>query len=82
MGIDQTLASISTPDRVGTSLGTLEFTEGAAQRADPREAPRPFDFLHGVNVYLDAFATVSTAVLRQGFHSVGAEDNPILIFSS
>jgi hypothetical protein len=29
MGIDQTLASISTPDRVGTSLGTLEFTEGA-----------------------------------------------------
>ena len=35
-----------------------------------------------MNVYLDAFATVSTAVLRQGFHSVGAEDNPILIFSS
>jgi hypothetical protein len=34
MGIDQTLASISTPDRVGTSLGTLEFTERAAQRAD------------------------------------------------
>jgi hypothetical protein len=34
-----------------------------------------------VNVYLDAFATVSTAALHQGFHSVGAEDNSVLIFS-
>lgn len=31
--------------------------------------------------YLNAFAAASTAALRQGFHSAGAEDNAILIFS-
>ena len=29
MGIDQTLASISTPDQVEDRPGTLEFTDGA-----------------------------------------------------
>jgi uncharacterized membrane protein HdeD (DUF308 family) len=59
----------------------LEFTDGAPSGQTLEKLYDHLDFLHGVNVYLDAFATVSTAALRQGFHSVGAEDNSVLIFS-
>lgn len=82
MSVDQeTRGSISTPDRVETRLGSLEFTDGAPS---PQTLEKLYDhlgFLHGVNAYLNAFPAASTAALRKGFQSLGAEDNSIVIFS-
>ena len=36
--------------------------------------------MHAVQVYLNAFAGVSTYAIREGFLSIGAEDNQIVIF--
>jgi hypothetical protein len=39
------------------------------------------DFVHALNVYLNAFAGASTYALRKGFHEAGVDDNQILMFS-
>ena len=78
MSVDQeTRGSISTPDRVEPRLGSLEFTDGAPSPQTLEKLYDHLDFLHGVNAYLNAFPAASTAALRQGFQSLGAEDNSI-----
>ncbi len=73
--------AISTPDRVETRLGTLEFKDGAPSQATVDKLYDHLDFLHGVNVFLNAFAGASLSAARQGLISAGAQDNSILIFS-
>ena len=78
MSVDQeTRGSISTPDRVETRLGSLEFTDGAPSPQTLEKLYVHLGFLHGVNAYLNAFPAASTAALRQGFQSLGAEDDSI-----
>ncbi|MDI9918190.1 DUF1254 domain-containing protein [Rhodococcus sp. IEGM 1379] len=82
MAVDrETLNSISTPDRLKTRLGTMEFTDGAPSAETVETLYDNLDFLHGVNAYLTAFPGASTWALRQGFESIGSEDNTIVIFS-
>lgn len=75
------LDSISTRDRVETRLGTLEFRDGAPSQATVDKLYDHLDFIHGVNVFLNAFPGASTYAIRQGFIGAGAQDNSILIFS-
>jgi hypothetical protein len=77
----ETLESISIPDFVDSRIGALEFPNGAPSKETVAKAYDHLDFLHGVNVFLNAFAGASTYALRQGLISAGAEDNSILIFS-
>ncbi|PQP14388.1 DUF1254 domain-containing protein [Rhodococcus opacus] len=82
MSVDRkTLESISAPDRMHTRLNALEFTDGAPSRDTVEKAYDHLDFLHGVNVFLNAFPGASTWALRQGFLDAGAEDNSVLLFS-
>jgi hypothetical protein len=73
--------SITTPDRLPSRLGTLEFTDGAPTAETTQRAYDHLDFSRAVDVFLNAFAGASTQALREGFISAGAEDNSILIFS-
>jgi hypothetical protein len=75
------LGPLSTPDRVDSRLGPLEFTDGAPSRKTVETLYDHLDFLHGVNAFLAAFPAASTQALREGFRSVGVEDNSVLIFS-
>jgi hypothetical protein len=75
------LASISTPDRVESRLGTLEFDDGAPSEATAAKLYDNLDFLHGVEAFLGAFPAASLEALRQGFLSIGVEDNSVLLFS-
>ncbi|MDV6277442.1 DUF1254 domain-containing protein [Rhodococcus erythropolis] len=82
MSIDRkVLDSISAPDRLKTRLGTMEFTDGAPSKETVENLYDNLDFLHGVNVYINAFQGASTWALRKGLLDVGVEDNSILIFS-
>jgi hypothetical protein len=77
----ETLDSISIPDFVDTRIGALEFTNGVPSKDAVAKAYDHLDFLHGINVYLNAFPAASTYALHQGFLEAGAQDNSILVFS-
>jgi len=75
------IAAISTPERLRTRLGDLEFRDGAPRLDTVEKVYDNLDFLRGVDVFLNAFAGASTQAIREGFISAGAPDNAILIFS-
>ena len=77
----ETLRSISTPDRVESRLGTLEFRDGAPTKATAELLYDHLDFVHGMEAFINAFPGASVAAIRQGFLSIGVEDNSVLLFS-
>jgi hypothetical protein len=80
-GVSQeTLTSISTPDRVETSLGTLEFTDGAPSDATATLLYDNLDLMHGVEAFINSFPGASLAAMRRGFLSIGVQDNDVLEF--
>ena len=76
-----TPASLTTPDRVETSLGTLEFKDGAPTVQTAEKVRDTLDFTRALNVYNNSFRGASAYALGKGFQSIGAEDNSIVIFS-
>ena len=76
----QTLDAISAPEKVETRLGTLEYKDGVPTSATVQKLYDNLDFMHAVDVYLNAFAGVSTYAARDGFRSIGVEDNQVVIF--
>ena len=75
-----TLASISTPDKVESRLGTLEFDDGAPSEATAALLYDHLDFLHGVEAFLGAVPGASLAAVRRGYLSTGIEDNSFSFF--
>ena len=76
----EVLRSISTPDRVESRLGTLEFDDGAPAESTAELLYEHLDFVRGVEAFLAAFPAASMAAMRQGFLSIGVEDNSVLIY--
>jgi len=80
-GVSQeTLTSISTPDRVETSLGTLEFDDGAPSDATTALLYDNLDLMHGVEAFINSFPGASLAAMRRGFLSIGVQDNDVLAY--
>jgi hypothetical protein len=77
----ETLASISTPDRVESRLGTLEFDDGAPSAETAARLYDHLDFMHGVEAFLGAIPGASLAAMHRGFESAGADDGSFLLFS-
>jgi hypothetical protein len=77
----EVLESISTNDRVETSIGALDFLDGAPL---PRTAERVYDYLdtmRGVDAFLKGMPGASLQGLIKGAHSQGAvECHQVLIF--
>jgi hypothetical protein len=70
-----------TPDRVQTSIGTLEFTDGAPTVATAEKVRDALDFTRALNVYNNSFRGASAYAIAQGLQSVGADDNAMMIYS-
>jgi hypothetical protein len=77
----EALASVSTPDRVESRLGTLEFDDGAPSDATAALVYDNLDFQNGVQAFLGSIPGVSIAAMRQGFLAAGVEDNSFTLFS-
>jgi hypothetical protein len=77
----ETLRSISTPERLDSRLGTLEFIDGVPSGETSEKVYDHLDFTHALNVVLNGYAGASTCALRKGFHEAGVGDNEVLIFS-
>lgn len=77
----EVLDSISTPDKVETSIGTLEFLDGAPY---PETAKKVYDYLdtmRGVDAFLKGMQGASLHGIITGLHSIGAEEaHQVVIF--
>ena len=78
---EHVLARLSTPDVVESRIGTLGFSDGAPDAKTVERLYDHLDFVHAFNAFLTAFPAASTQALREGFQSVGVQDNSVLIFS-
>jgi hypothetical protein len=74
-------AAITTPDKVETRIGTLEFKDGAPSVETAEKVRDALDFTRALNVFNNSFRGASAYALGKGFQSIGAEDNSIVIFS-
>ena len=74
-------AFLVTPDKVETRIGTLEYKDGAPSAATAEKVRDALDFTRALNAYNNSFRGASAYAIRKGFHSIGAADNSIVIFS-
>ncbi|WP_236246013.1 DUF1254 domain-containing protein [Streptomyces sp. CC210A] len=77
----ETVESISTPERVDTHLGTLDFPLGVPTDDTADRLYEHLDLLDGVRAFLDAYSGVSLWAARKGLLEVGAKDHDVLLFS-
>jgi hypothetical protein len=74
--------SLTTPDQVETSIGTLKFRDGIPDEATANEVYDQLDLQRGVSAYLNGLRGVSILAARNGIRAAGVRDNEgILIFS-
>jgi hypothetical protein len=73
--------SITTPEKVESRLGTLDFKDGAPSRATLDKVYDGIDFANAQRAFADTFQGVSLHAIRKGLQSVGVNDNEAIIFS-
>jgi hypothetical protein len=77
----QALGSISTPDRLPSSLGTLEFKDGAPSKETVAKIYDNLDLMHAVEAFVNAYQGASTSAIFKGMNEAGIPNNEVLIFS-
>lgn len=70
---------ITTPDKVETRLGTLNFFDGFPDDATVQKVYDNLDFERGMQAYLTTIPGASMYGLREGFRSAGATDNQTVL---
>ncbi|MEU7565504.1 DUF1254 domain-containing protein [Streptomyces fradiae] len=73
--------SVSTPERVETHLGTLEFPLGYPTDETADRLYDHLDRLHAVRGFLDAYSGVNLWAARRGLADLGVQDHDVLLFS-
>jgi hypothetical protein len=72
---------IMTPDKVETSIGTLDFTDGVPSRETADKVYDYMDTARAADAFLKGMPAASIAALIEGAHSLGAvELNQVMIF--
>jgi alkylhydroperoxidase family enzyme len=72
-------ASITTPDVVETSLGTLRFFDGFPDEATVQKVYDNLDFQRGVQAFLTCIPPASAYALRTGIRSFGPDNQTVII---
>ena len=73
--------SITTPDKVESRIGTLEFKDGLPSKPTLDKVYEHLDLQHAMRAFADAFQGVSILAARKGLLSIGAKDNEVTVFS-
>jgi hypothetical protein len=74
--------SITTPDSVDTSIGTLKFFDGFPDDATVTKVFDNLDFQRGVQAFLNGMPGTSLVGMRTGFAKLGALNNNVLLFEN
>ena len=77
----ETPKSIWTPDKVESTLGTLEYKDGAPSKETVAKAYDYLDLMHGVEAFVNAYQGASVASIFKGCEAAGIPNNTALIFS-
>jgi len=72
--------TITTPDKVETRIGTLDFKDGAPTPETAQKVYDTLDFTRGLDAFLNSYGGASALALERGFQSIGANDNDVVIF--
>ena len=73
--------SITTPDKVETRIGTLEFKDGMPSKETLEKVYDNLDFTHAFEAFVNTMQGVNAEAIRKGFADIGVKDNEILVFS-
>ena len=73
--------SINTPDKVESSIGTLQYKDGAPSKETVAKAYDYLDLMHGVEAFMNAYQGASVAGIFKGIEDAGIPNNTALIFS-
>jgi hypothetical protein len=73
--------AITTPDKVETRIGPLDFKDGMPSRDTVAKVYDNLDFTHAFNAFVNTYQGVNMAAGRKSFLSIGVKDNEVLIFS-
>ncbi len=77
----ETLESITTPDQVKTSIGTLKFLDGAPYPETAEKVYDHLDTMRGVDAFLKGMPAASLHALIEGAYSQGAvECHQVILF--
>jgi hypothetical protein len=77
----ETIESLGTADSVQTSIGTLDFDNGAPSAETAQKVFDALDFTRALNVYNNSFRGASALGIQKGFQSIGADFNDVVITS-
>ncbi len=77
----QILNSISTPNKVETRIGTLDFKDGLPSKETAAKLYDNLDLIHAFNAFTNTYQGVSMAAIRNGLLSAGVKDNEFMIWS-
>jgi hypothetical protein len=72
---------ITTPSKVETAIGNLEFTDGYPTGETAEKLRDHLDYLHGVETFMNTISGVSVFAIRKGFQDAGIADGDVLICS-
>jgi hypothetical protein len=70
-----------TPDKTQSSIGLLEFQDGAPSMATAEKVRDALAFNNALAVYNNSFRGASAYGIAKGLQSIGAPDNSVTIFS-
>ena len=73
--------AITTPDKVETRIGTLDFKDGMPSKATLDKVYDNLDFTHAFEAFVNTMQGVSIAAIRKGLLSIGVKDNEVIVFS-
>ena len=73
--------ALTTPDKVETRIGTLEFKDGAPTVATAVKVSDTLVFTAALNAFNNSFRGASAYAILKGFRSIGAAFNDVVIFS-
>ena len=76
-----TLSSISTPARIESRIGTLDFDKGTPSEQAAQAIYNHLDFTYAFRAFTDTFSGVSLQAVREGFKDAGIGDNEFVMFS-
>jgi hypothetical protein len=74
-------AEITTPSKVESGIGTLEFTDGYPTAGTADKLRDHLDYLHGVDTFMNTINGVSVFAIRNGFQDAGVAEGDVLITS-
>ena len=71
--------SITTPERIESRLGTLEFPQGYPTHSTAEKLYEQLNFMHGVEAFLYALPGASVHAAGRGIKSQGGDNQTVLI---